>query len=119
MNTLKYHDAVNSRNNQRYNPYAKFVSIPSKVIPTDTTSNQFKSNSEIVITKLGANYEVPVIKDIFQNNLDDKENWQYPKQQSFLKATNWVFQSTNGADCKPKKKSKKIKSSKYEQKRVN
>jgi hypothetical protein len=116
MNSFKYHNALNSRNNQRFNPYKKFVSIPSKVIPSDTT---FKTNSEILITKIGAKCDYPTQKqEYMQNNFDNKENMESKKQKSVLKASEWVQQTTNENACKLIKKFKKKNCSEYKTKRV-
>jgi hypothetical protein len=82
---------VNSRKNHKYNPYAKFLSTPSKVIPTDTTSNKFKSNSEILVTKIVAKCEYPIQnQETMQKKLEDKENMKSKIHQSALKASELV-----------------------------
>jgi hypothetical protein len=108
MKVFRYHKTGNS---ERYNPYSKIMDNPSKVIP-GVTIPKFQSNSEIIITKIGANYTDEIIN---KESLCFKKN---KLQQSVNKAREWVIQTTNKNACNGIKKLKSKSCLKYENKRV-
>ncbi len=83
------HNSNNNRNNKRFTPYPKF-SHPTKVIPSNEDT-RIISNSEIIITKIGAESNNLVVnKDIFGKKLNEKEDHIYIRERSVLKANEWL-----------------------------
>lgn len=119
MKTYNYHNSNNNRNNQRFTPYPKFPH-PTKVIPSNEDT-RIISNSEIIITKIGAESNNFVVnKDIFEKKLNEKEDQINKREQSVLKANEWL-NKTRIETCsmsKPKMRFKKKNRLTYENKRV-
>ena len=108
-------------NNKRFTPYSKFPH-PTKVIPSNEDT-RFISNSEIIITKIGAeSNNLGVNKDIFEKKLNEKEDQQQinKSEQSVLKANEWLNKTRIeiSSKLKPKMRIKKKNRLTYENKRV-